>query len=57
MVKVGHEMTLTEKMYLPAITKGLSLTFKHLFGKKITMQYPEETWEKAGGVSRSPQAD
>ena len=49
MKKVGHEMTLTEKMYLPAITKGLSLTFRHLLGKKITMQYPEETWTKPGG--------
>ena len=49
MIKVGHEMTLTEKMYLPAITKGLSLTFKHLFGKKVTMQYPEEKWEKPEG--------
>ena len=42
-------MTLTEKMYLPAITKGLSLTFRHLLGKKITMQYPEEKWEKPEG--------
>jgi len=49
MKKVGHEMTLAEKMYLPAITKGLSLTFRHLLGKKITMQYPEETWEKPPG--------
>ena len=49
MIKVGHEMTLTEKMYLPAITKGLSLTFRHLLGKKITMQYPEEKWEKPEG--------
>ena len=49
MKKVGHEMTLTERMYLPAITKGLSLTFRHLLGKKITMQYPEETWTKPSG--------
>ena len=49
MKKVGHEMNLAEKMYLPAITKGLSLTLKHLVGKKITMQYPEEKWEKPTG--------
>ena len=49
MKKVGHEMNLAEKMYLPAITKGLSLTLKHLVGKKITMQYPEEKWEKPEG--------
>ncbi len=34
MIKVGHEMTLTEKMYLPAITKGLSLTFKVKAGEE-----------------------
>lgn len=49
MIKVGREMTLTERMYLPVITKGLALTLKHLFGKKVTMQYPEERWEKPDG--------
>ena len=49
MKKVGHEMTLTEKMYLPAITKGLSVTFKHLLGKKFTVPYPEKRLEKPEG--------
>ena len=31
------EMTLTERMYLPVITKGLSLTLKHLLGKLLFM--------------------
>lgn len=42
-------MTRTESLYLPAIVGGLALTLKHLLGKKVTMQYPEETWEKPEG--------
>ncbi|HSK12711.1 MAG TPA: NADH-quinone oxidoreductase subunit NuoI [Phnomibacter sp.] len=35
-------MTIWERMYLPAILKGLGITFSHLFKKKPTIQYPEE---------------
>ncbi len=35
-------MTLGEKMYLPAIAKGLSITLSHIFKKKATVNYPEE---------------
>jgi NADH-quinone oxidoreductase subunit I len=28
--------------YVRATLKGMSLTFKHMFEKKVTMQYPEE---------------
>ncbi len=42
------EMTLLEKLYLPAILKGLINTFKHLVRlKKVTVQYPEEKVEYA----------
>jgi len=34
-------MTLAERIYLPAVAKGLSITLKHLFSKKITWRYPE----------------
>ena len=36
------KMGLLEKLYLPAIAEGLATTVKHLFGKKITQQFPEE---------------
>lgn len=36
-------MTLSEKIYLPALLKGLSITVGHIFKKKATIQYPEET--------------
>lgn len=35
-------MGLLEKLYLPAILQGLGTTVKHLFGPKVTQQYPEE---------------
>jgi len=38
-------MTVAEKMYLPAIFNGLSITMRHFFKKKPTIQYPEQTRE------------
>lgn len=35
-------MTFMEKMYIPAIAKGLGITMKHLFKKKVTVSFPEE---------------
>jgi NADH-quinone oxidoreductase subunit I len=31
-----------EKMYLPAIAKGMMITFSHIFKKKPTINYPEK---------------
>jgi NADH-quinone oxidoreductase subunit I len=35
-------MTFGEKIYLPAIAKGLSITIGHIFKKKATVSYPKE---------------
>ena len=35
------EMTLAEKLYLPAILGGMGITFKHMFKKKATIDYPD----------------
>lgn len=42
---VKKEMTLAEKLYLPAILSGMLITLKHFFKKKATINYPEETRE------------
>ena len=42
-VVVNKEMTFAEKIYLPAILSGLLITIKHLFRKKATVKYPEQT--------------
>ena len=39
------EMTLSEKLYLPGIIKGMGITLKHFFKKKATIQYPEQKRE------------
>ena len=36
------DLTFWQKIYIPEILKGLSLTFRALFRPKFTMQYPEE---------------
>jgi NADH-quinone oxidoreductase subunit I len=35
-------MTFGEKIYIPAIAKGLSITLSHIFRKKATVSYPEQ---------------
>lgn len=46
-VVVKKEMTLGEKIYLPAIVTGLGITFRHMFKKEATVRYPEQTREFA----------
>ncbi|MBC9930812.1 NADH-quinone oxidoreductase subunit NuoI [Chitinophaga qingshengii] len=35
-------MTFLEKMYVPAIAKGMGITFKHIFKRKATVSFPEQ---------------
>ena len=37
----NKQMTFAEKIYLPAILAGITITIKHLFKKKATVSYPE----------------
>ena len=36
------ELTLSERLYLPEILRGLKITFSKIFEKPITRRYPEE---------------
>ncbi|HVV56198.1 MAG TPA: NADH-quinone oxidoreductase subunit I [Mucilaginibacter sp.] len=38
-------MNFGERIYLPAILKGLSITLKHFFRKSATVRYPEQKRE------------
>ncbi|MHC0439767.1 MULTISPECIES: NuoI/complex I 23 kDa subunit family protein [Flavobacterium] len=38
----NKDMTFLERLYLVAIVKGLAITLKHLFRKKVTIHYPEQ---------------
>ena len=39
------KMSFLEKIYLPAILKGMSITLSHFFRKKSTISYPEQKRE------------
>ena len=36
------QLTLADRLYLPAIFQGMQTTVKHLFGPKVTQQFPEQ---------------
>jgi NADH-quinone oxidoreductase subunit I len=36
------ELSLAERLYLPAIAQGLGTTIKHMFAPRFTRQFPEE---------------
>ncbi len=48
------KMTLWERLYLPTIIGGFKVSIKHFFRKKITMQYPEQTWTVPPGFRGIP---
>jgi NADH-quinone oxidoreductase subunit I len=37
-----EELTLAERIYLPAIAGGMLTTLKHFFQKPVTIRYPEQ---------------
>lgn len=39
----NKEQSFMESLYLPAIAKGMAITFSHLFKKTPTLKYPEQT--------------
>ncbi|MCC6181100.1 MAG: NADH-quinone oxidoreductase subunit I [Bacteroidia bacterium] len=43
-VVVSHkELSFAERMYLPAVAKGMAITLSHLFKKSPTIDYPKKT--------------
>jgi len=41
----NKKMSLAERLYFPAIFKGMLVTIRHLFQKKTTIKYPEQKRE------------
>ena len=50
----AERLTVSEKLYIPEIAKGLGITFKQMFKPKFTRQYPEERWEPTGSYRGRP---
>jgi NADH-quinone oxidoreductase subunit I len=48
------QMSFWERIYLPEIARGLSLSFKAIFEPKITRSYPEERYEPTGSYRGRP---
>jgi len=47
MIKVKplkYNFSFWDRLFLPALVKGLLVTFRHLFMRRFTVQYPEEKW-------------
>ena len=44
---VKKELTLSERLYFPAIIKGMFITLTHLFKRKATIKYPDQQRELA----------
>jgi len=40
--KDERELNFFHKLYFPEILKGMAFSFKHMFRKKVTIQYPEQ---------------
>jgi len=47
-------MSFLERLYLPAILKGMAVTFTHMFKKKATINYPEEKKTFQSRFPRTP---
>jgi len=54
MIVPRKELSLWERLYLPAIIGGFKVTLRHFFKKKVTMQYPEEKWVVPPGYRGAP---
>jgi len=48
------DLTFFEKTYIPQIFSGLVLTFKQIFKKKFTRQYPEVKWSSPDSFRGRP---
>lgn len=48
------ELSLFERLYLPEVVRGLTITFRKMFEPKITRQYPEEPLVKTDVTRGQP---
>jgi NADH-quinone oxidoreductase subunit I len=54
MIVKRRPLSFWERLYLPALLGGFKVTLRHFFGKKVTMQYPEEKWVVPEGYRGAP---
>jgi len=51
----NKKLTWSERIYLVAIFKGMMVTLKHMFKKKVTISYPKQTiyLTKSGAITKA----
>ena len=54
MIVKRKPLSFLERLYLPALLSGFKVTLRHFFGKKVTLQYPEEKWTVPPGYRGAP---
>jgi NADH-quinone oxidoreductase subunit I len=54
MIVPRKKLSWWERLYLPAVLNGFRVTLRHFFGRKVTMQYPEEKWVVPAGYRGAP---
>jgi len=47
-------LTFLERAYLPPVLRGMAITLKHLFARKVTLEYPEQRPEIPPGYRGVP---
>ncbi|MGH9870149.1 MAG: NuoI/complex I 23 kDa subunit family protein [Candidatus Polarisedimenticolia bacterium] len=53
-IVVSRKLSLLDRLYLPGIWRGMWITLKHLFRRKVTLQYPEQRWTFPEGFRGVP---
>jgi len=53
-IVVDRRLGWLDRLYLPGIARGMWITLKHLFRKKVTLQYPEQRWKFPEGFRGVP---
>lgn len=54
MIVRRRELSLAERLYIPEVLRGLSITFGKMFQKRATRQYPEEPLPKTAVTRGQP---
>jgi len=54
MIVPRKKLSFWERLYLPGLFAGFKVTLRHIFKKKVTMQYPEQRWVVPEGYRGAP---
>jgi NADH-quinone oxidoreductase subunit I len=53
-VVMDRRLSLWDRLYIPSVLRGMWITLKHLFRRKVTLQYPEQRWSFPAGFRGVP---